>query len=124
VGAHLANGVALSALGPRFTDPIRLELPHPIKTDTGWTAHVSAIDTFGNLTTDLPASALGKRTSVLFRLRGAEVAGITESYGRRQSGDLIALIDSEEYLEIAVVNGNAAQKLGASVGDLVEVIYG
>ncbi len=123
VSAHLANGIPLGALGPRFNDPVRVELPYPIKTDTGWTAHVTGIDTFGNLTTDLPASALQNRTDALFRLRGSEVAGVAESYGSRQSGDLIALADSEGYLEIAVVNGNAAQKLTAKVGDTVEVIY-
>jgi S-adenosylmethionine hydrolase len=51
------------------------------------------------------------------------VEGITQSYGHRQPGELIALIDSEDHLEIAVVNGSAAQKLGAAVGDTVEVIY-
>jgi S-adenosylmethionine hydrolase len=123
VGAHLANGVALAAFGPRLTDPVRIELPRSVKTDTGWIAHITGIDVFGNLTTDLPASALQGRADVLIRLRGAEVDGIVDSYGHKQPGDLIALIDSEDYLEVAVVNGNAARKLGASVGDAVEVIY-
>ena len=123
VAAHLANGVALPKLGTPFDDPVRMELTHPEKTDSGWIAHITAIDSFGNLTTDLPASALQGRTDVLFRLRGGEVAGITESYGHKQPGDLVAVVDSEEYIEIAVVNGNAAQKFGAHVGDVVEVIY-
>ncbi len=123
VSAHLANGVSLAALGPRFIDPIRIELPHPIKTDTGWIAHITGIDIFGNLTTDLPASAFQNQTDILFRLRGCEVDGIVKSYGHKQPGDLIALVDSEDYLEIAVVNGSATQKLGALVGDIVEVIY-
>ena len=36
---------------------------------------------------------------------------------------LVAVVDSEDFVEIAVVNGNAAQKLGAQVGDEVEVIF-
>lgn len=123
VGAHLANGVALAAFGPRLNDPVRIELPRPAKTDTGWIAHIIGIDVFGNLTTDLPASALQGRVDVLVRLRGAEVDGIVKSYGHKQPGDLIALIDSEDCLEVAVVNGSAAQKLGAQMGDVVEVIY-
>jgi S-adenosylmethionine hydrolase len=122
VGAHLANGVLLDALGPRFHDPVRMELPHPIKTDAGWIAHVTLIDVFGNLATDLPAAALEGRTQVVVRVLGAAVDRITESYGHKQPGDLVALIDSEGYLEIAVVNGSAAQKLGAQVGDTVEVV--
>jgi len=122
VAAHLANGVALSKLGTPFNDPVRLELTRPEKTDRGWIAHITVIDIFGNLTTDLPASALQGRTDVLFRLLGAEVDGIAESYGHNRSGDLVVVVDSEEYMEIAVVNGSAAQKLGAKVGDIVEVI--
>ena len=53
----------------------------------------------------------------------AEVHGITESYGHRKPDDLIAVVDSEDYIEIAMVNGDAAQKLGAKVGHIVEVIY-
>jgi hypothetical protein len=123
VGAHLAQGIPLSELGTPFNDPVRMELPRPVKTENGWSAHVTVIDVFGNLTTDLPASALQGRTDILVRLRGVEVHGITQSYGHKQPGDLIALVDSEDYLEIALVNGNAAQKLGANVGDTVEVIY-
>ena len=123
VAAHLANGVALSKLGTPFDDPVRLELTRPEKTDRGWIAHITVIDVFGNLTTDLPASALQGRTDVLFRLLGAEVDGIAESYGHKQPGDLVAVVDSEEYMEVAVVNGSAAQKLGAKVGDAVEVIH-
>jgi S-adenosylmethionine hydrolase len=51
------------------------------------------------------------------------VRGITESYGHKNPDDLIAVVDSEDYIEIAMVNGDAAQKLGAKVGDVVEVIY-
>lgn len=123
VAAHLANGVTLSKLGTSFNDPVYMELARPEKTDSGWIAHVTVIDTFGNLTTDLPVSALQGRTDVLFRFRGAEVDGITESYGRKQAGDLVAVVDSEEHIEIAVVNGNASQKLGVKVGDALEVIY-
>jgi S-adenosylmethionine hydrolase len=123
VAAHLVNGVSLSALGPRLNDPVRIELPHPVKTEAGWSAHVTAIDSFGNLATDLPASALGSRIDVRVRLRGVEVAGIVASYGNKQPGELVALVDSEGYLEVAVVNGSAAEKLDAHAGDTVEVLY-
>jgi len=121
VAAHLANGNPLRDLGTPFDNPVRLELSRPEKTENGWIAHITSIDVFGNLTTDLPISALQDHTYLLFRLHGAEVDGITESYGHKQPGEVIAVIDSEDYLEIAVVNGNAAEQLGAKVGDVVEV---
>ena len=123
VAAHLARGVSLIELGTPFHDPVRMQLPQPEKTENGWIAHITGIDVFGNLTTDLPASMLQGQKDLTLRLHEAEVRGITESYGHKQPGDLIALVDSEDYLEIAVVNGNAAQKLGAKVGDIVEVTY-
>jgi S-adenosylmethionine hydrolase len=123
VAAYLANGIAFGDLGTPFTDPIRMKLTRPDKTSTGFTAHVTVIDIFGNITTDLPASTLQGRTDVLFRLRGAEVNGISPSYGHGQASELVAVVDSEDYLEIAVVNGNAAQRLGAQVGDVVDVIF-
>ena len=122
-GAHLAAGVPLRELGTPITDPIRLDMPRPEKTETGWLAHVTIIDIFGNLTTDLPAEALKGRYDVLIRIRDREINGIIESYGHREVGDLVAVVDSEYYIEIAVVNGSAAKTLGAQVGDVVEVIY-
>lgn len=128
-GAHLAAGIPLKELGTPITDPIRLDMPRPEKTENGWLAHITIIDIFGNLTTDLPAEALALspqgdgRRNVLIRIREREIDGIVDSYGHRQVGDLVALIDSEYYVEIAVVNGNAARTLGAQIGDVVEVIY-
>jgi S-adenosylmethionine hydrolase len=122
VGAHLANGVPLSNLGPAISDPIRMVLPHPEKTSNGWHAHVMIVDVFGNLATDLPAAALQDFPHVSFHIRDREVHGLVASYGQKQPGDLVALIDSENHVEIAVVNGSAAKLTGARVGDVVDVI--
>lgn len=122
VAAHLACGIPLDQLGTPFQDPVRLELPVAERTPEGWMAHISVVDVFGNLTTDLPAAALGGRRDVVLRLHGRQVDGIVDSYGHRRSGDLIALVDSEGYLEVAVVNGSAAKLLDAKIGDDVHVI--
>lgn len=122
-GAHLAAGVSLQEMGTPIDDPIRLDMPRPEKTEDGWLAHVTIIDIFGNLTTDLPAKALDGHGDVLIQIRDHEIDGIVESYGHRQPGELVAVVDSEYYIEVAVVNGSAAKKLGAQVGDLVEFIY-
>ena len=122
VGAHLAAGVPLADLGPVITDALRIQMPRPQRTSTGWRAHVTVVDVFGNLTTDLPAEVLPAAGQVSFLLRGREVNDVVDSYGHRQPGDLVALVDSENFIEIAVVNGSAAAMLGARVGDVVEVI--
>jgi S-adenosylmethionine hydrolase len=122
VGAHLAKGVALKELGPAITDVVRRSLPKAQKTPTGWKAQIEVIDIFGNLTTNLPTSAVEGCSNVTFHIKGAEIKGVVASYGHRQPGELVAVTDSEGFIEIAVVNGSGAKKLGASVGDEVEVI--
>jgi S-adenosylmethionine hydrolase len=120
--AHLANGVPLTELGSLITDPLLLPMPKPERTPTGWRVHIIAIDTFGNLTTDLPAMMLKGQVGVKIHLSGWEVRGLADSYGRNQPGDLIALADSDGYLELAVVNGNAAQVTQARLGDVIDVV--
>lgn len=121
VAAHLAQGITFSDLGTSFTSPTLLDLPKPIHTQNGWTSHVTIIDTFGNATTDLPATQISNIDEVVFTLRGRSISGVADSYGWRKKGELIALVDSEGFIEIAVVNGSAARELGVLVGDVVEV---
>ncbi len=121
VGAHLAAGVPLELMGTPFTDPVLLTLSRPEKTSSGYIAHITVVDAFGNLTTDLPAAEVAGK-NVLIRIKGMEIDGVSPSYGHRQPGELIALLDSEGYLEVAVVNGSGAKVTGSKVGDPVEVI--
>jgi S-adenosylmethionine hydrolase len=70
----------------------------------------------------LPAEALAGNCDVLIKIRGHKIKGIIESYGHAEIGDLVSVIDSEGYVEVSVVNGDAASTLGAETGDVVEVI--
>jgi S-adenosyl-L-methionine hydrolase (adenosine-forming) len=120
-GAHLASGTHLEDMGTPFTDPKLISMPKPRKTDFGYITHVIVIDTFGNMTTDLPAAALaGKAMRV--RVKGQEISELSASYGHKSVGSLVALVDSEGALEVAVVNGSAAKVLDMRIGDEVEVI--
>jgi S-adenosylmethionine hydrolase len=121
VAAHLAKGVELGSLGSRFHNPVRIHLPKAEPTMTGWDAHVTVIDTYGNITTDLRAERLEGRRNASFSLRGQTIEGLVDSYGWQANGELVALVDSEGYIEIAQVNGSAEKFLGAQVGDLVKV---
>jgi hypothetical protein len=120
-GAHLAAGVALSELGTPITEIVRKPLPKPEPTETGYRAHILLADVFGNLTTDLPASWVKNRDRVTFSVRGTTIEGLVLSYGHKQPGELVALEDSEGYIEIALVNGSARNALSAQIDDVVEV---
>ena len=128
VAAHLANGVPLNELGSPLNDPLRLELPRPEMTENGWQGEVIHIDHFGNISTNIRLENLGdamkEKEDINVRLNGIEIKGMVNTFGERGVGELIALIGSTGNLGIAVVNGNAQQRLGTKVGDGVEVDYG
>lgn len=123
VAAHLAAGVPLMKLGTPFTDPVRLSMPSAERTSNGWTAHIMVIDMFGNVTTDLPASALEGRRDIRIRVKGQEINGLVQSYGHRKPGEFVALVDSEGFVEVALVNGSAAKALDAKLGEVVEITH-
>ena len=126
VAAHLANGVSLRELGTPFNDPARLQLPKPQKTKEGWRGEVTHIDHFGNVSTNIRVEHLGddmeRKENILVGLNGIEIHGLVNTFGERPVGEVIALIGSTGNLAIAVVNGNAAEKLGVKRGDEVIVI--
>ena len=122
-GAHLANGLLLNILGTPINDPRQLDLPRPEKTPDGWLGEVAMVDVFGNLNTNIPASAIppGGR---LARVAVGDVIidGLTRTFGDAQPGTLIATIDSTGALAVSVVNGSAARRLGADIGTPVTLI--
>ena len=126
VAAHLANGVPLADLGTVFKDPVRLALPRPEKTPSGWRGEVIHIDYFGNASTNIRVEDLGeamqKKETITIRLNGIEIRGMVDTFGDRPLGELIALIGSTGNLGLAVVNGSAVQMLGTKVGDVVDVV--
>jgi S-adenosylmethionine hydrolase len=122
VAAHLANGVPLTEFGPPIEEPERLVMPIPEQTENGWKAHITVIDTFGNMTTDMTSGRLAESMGLIIKVGDRVIEGLVESYGWRKPGDLVALVDSEGFLEIAVVNGSAASTLAMQVGDTIEII--
>ena len=126
VAAHLARGVSLNELGSAFSDPVRLDIPKPVKTADGWRGEVVHIDHFGNLASNIRVEHLGEafrqKEKIILRLNGTEVRGMVDTFGERPPGELVALLGSTGNLVLSVVNGSAASKLQAEVGNLVEAV--
>jgi S-adenosylmethionine hydrolase len=121
VAAHLGTGLPLDSLGKAIYDPIQLEIPEPVRTQTGWLGQVIHIDHFGNLSTNLNASHVINIKEVIITIEGKHIAGLASTFGERPVGTLITLLDSSGSLTISVVNGSAAQLLNAHQGDTVEI---
>lgn len=128
VGAHLARGVPLAELG-RPVDPqtlLHLDLPvadqHADQHQEQQTYRgcIQAIDHFGNLITTIPSHAVSEAAWSV-TVAGREFAG-QRTYGDRAPGELLALIGSHGWVEIAVSNGSAHEKLGIGWGERVDVM--
>jgi S-adenosylmethionine hydrolase len=120
VAAHLANGVPLGALGTQITDAVVLNVPRPARRPDGSiTGEVAYVDRFGNLITNIPAAWLMPEGHWAFEIRKKRIAGLSPHYAAVPPGSLLAIISSEETLEIAQREGSAARTLGVGAGEPV-----
>lgn len=116
VGAHLASGIELETLG-NLIDPttlIQLDLPKFKTINNEVFGCIQYIDRFGNLVSNIPASAVENLDWVVTVAQQTITKGKT--YSETHPGDLIALIGSHGWVEIAVNSGNAQTKLQAKMG--------
>lgn len=137
--AHLANGVELEAFGGMLPEITSLPLPQ-LQIETGHiTGEIVQIDHFGNAMTSigkmrwaeqerLVLEAQGKAVriptrSTRLRIHNETIAGIAHAFHEVPRGQPLVQVDSNGYLEIAVNQGNAAQRLGISIGDVVVLNY-
>lgn len=121
VAAHLANGRSLSDMGSLIDNPVRITIPRPVKTRDGWKGQIVAIDHFGNLISNIKKTHLTEPLRVKVLVGNEKIEKLSNSFGECPSGDLIAMIDSSENLAVSVVNGSAAERLKAKVGDPISI---
>jgi len=119
--AALANGIPPDVLGPRLDQWQRLAWPAYRLEQNMLHGEVIFIDRFGNLITNIPAESLSHGTDSV-QIGTQSITRFVKTYGLAQPGELITLISSNGYLEIAEVNGNAARRLNVSRGQSVVVV--
>jgi len=121
VAAHLARGVSPAELGPACDQPVLLDFAEPIVSEHEIVGEIIAIDSFGNLVTNIDRSriAAGLAAGCRVRVGKRRIATISKTYGDVVSGKLVAVFGASQRLEIAVAQGSAAQELGAAIGDKV-----
>ena len=127
VAAELAGGMAPDQVGPATTidSCIHLDLPKPTVSSSEIVGQIVQIDHFGNMRTNITRADLDNFPPSTFpklRIKGQRMANFVRTYADVSSDRLLALIDSEGYLEIAVNRGNAARRLNSSIGDMVTVV--
>ena len=73
------------------------------------------------LLTNVRVSEVPDLKNAIVRIAGQVIHGILPSYGHAKVGDLVAVTDSEGFIEVAVVNGSAAKSYGIKLDEAVRI---
>lgn len=123
--AHIANGVHPTEFGPEIRDVVKPEFAKvTLRTDV-LIGEVLHVDNFGNIITNISEKEMA-------RIRTQDVVNIElptqklklkfcKTYGEAEPRELLALIGSHNYLEIALNQGNAAENFKIKPGDKIKL---
>lgn len=121
--AHLANGIPASEFGPQIHDLIEPDFAKVTFRKDSLAGEVLHVDNFGNIITNFTEQDL-KHLQTENSLK-VEVADcrmnlkICRTYAENKRGEALLLMGSQGYVEIAVNQGNAAEKFNAKPGDKI-----
>jgi S-adenosyl-L-methionine hydrolase (adenosine-forming) len=118
VAAHLARGLDVTEVGPPFALAKHLHLPVPRSDGVAVHGIVIHIDRFGNLITNLPGSWVPETIGEI-EIDGGQRLPVRETYGSVGTGELLALVGSAGFIEVAIRDGSAAAVLSLGKGATV-----
>jgi len=121
--ARLLLGRDPAELGPVRTKVVTIKSFEATRDENDFVGEVVFRDSFGNLITNIAAERLGctAQDAWTIQVAGAEIHGLNQTYGESPPGTLVALPGSLGWIEVAVVNGDAARQLTAGPGTTVWV---
>jgi S-adenosyl-L-methionine hydrolase (adenosine-forming) len=122
VGANLANGVPLKQLGQEIDSAtlVKLDIGKCKQTTTGVVGCIQYIDHFGNLVSNIPGSYVQGKTWYV-QATGLNIPGC-ETYSDVKIGEVVALVGSHGWVEIAINSGNAHSQLQLNCQEPLQVV--
>jgi S-adenosylmethionine hydrolase len=120
--AHLAADIEPQEFGDPISDPVRLNLGHPVQLEPAvWQSTILHIDRYGNLvtgfrTSDVPGIA-GQRFEM--KLGDTIVRHYRDAYAGASRGVPFVIEGSSGYLEISVNQGSAALDAKVELGSKI-----
>lgn len=130
VAAHLSragtSAKVFAELGQPLKSPaVQLTIPPVSERGQVLTGTIIHIDRFGNCISNvLEWRIADRREASRISAGGRTIQGIRRTYAEVERGDVLALIGSSGYLEIAMRDGSAAGALGLRVGDTLQIDMG
>lgn len=125
---HIIQGKSIEELGSarnEFNQRISFK---PVIDGKVIRGKVIYVDTYENLITNITREHFrnmgkGSRFEITFRTPGYTIRKLSDSYSDVPEGEMLALIGSTGYLEIAINKGNAGSLLGMGMDDTVRVEF-
>ena len=125
--AHLSNGAAPAEFGPEIRDVLKPEFLKVALIEGVLVGEVLHVDNFGNVTTNIRSEELTHirvtgRVNCEFPSQKIRLK-FCKAYGEAKPHDPLILIGSHNYLEIAINQGNAAEKFKVKLGDKIKIFF-
>ena len=122
VAAHLSQGVSLKRMGSQLSNPIKLHVPKPQQGGGVLYGQITRVDNFGNLISNIHRRDLEsflESFEPVIEVGDLTIKRLRPIYADAQEGELLALINSSDWLEIAVNLGRATQYVGLPSEEIV-----
>ncbi|MBU0498018.1 MAG: SAM-dependent chlorinase/fluorinase [Candidatus Thermoplasmatota archaeon] len=116
VAAHILNGIPFTEFGSPITDFLNLEFPTAQRHENELQGEILFIDRFGNAITNIERRLLlyppNEGTQITLELPSKTIQlPFVPAYGYVKKHQLLATVGSSDVVEIAMNQGNAAEKL-------------
>jgi S-adenosylmethionine hydrolase len=121
--AYLDMGVKPSEFGPEINDLVIPDFTIVKQRNGVFIGEVLYVDSFGNIITNIHQKKIAQARYVKIKLQKNSLnVNLGKTYANATPQEVIALIGSHGFLEIALNQANAAEKYHVKSGDSVEVI--
>lgn len=111
VAAHLSLGLGANEFGEVLSSPVLLNIGKPQILDDRIIGEIIYKDSFGNLITNIPGDIVEHTSKI--DLDGVVINSISSSYQDVAKGELLAIVGSSGFLEIAVNQGSASEHINS-----------
>lgn len=124
--AELLNGTKLIDLGEPYPDYEQKLFRQLSLSNSAIQGHVVHIDHYGNLITNIDYDTfceLQKNRRFSIRFGYERFHNIQTHYNSKEFGDCVILFNSQNFLEIAINQGNASQLMGLGLNSVVAIEF-
>ena len=124
VAAHLIQHVPISIFGTPTSLKASLQWPRMVCSEKRLQGVIIYIDHFGNAITNIEfphINQLSNEPTHVHHLPTDRKIPIHETFSSVEKGTSVAYIGSSGFVEIGINSGSAANKLGVTIGDIVEI---